>query len=28
LRYLDDGLGEIELKYVYSGVMVYAIFSF
>jgi hypothetical protein len=28
LRYLDDGDAEVEVKYVYSGVMAYAIFSF
>ncbi len=28
LRYLDDGAAEVEVKYVYSGIMAYAIFSF
>jgi hypothetical protein len=28
LRYLEDGPGEFQIKYVYSGIMGYAIFSF
>ncbi len=28
LRYLEDGPGEFQIKYVYSGIMAYAIFSF